>query len=342
MQKKNLIKTLKVEKSVGKILLHDITSIVPGKFKGPAFKKGHIIRDEDIPKLKDLGKEKIYVFEIPENEYHEDEAAELFKKFAGKNVRVSGPSEGKLTFSSETSGLVQIDRDTVIKINSIGDIAFTTIHSNVGVSKGDNIAGIRIIPLTIKKKAIDKALSFGSVRPLTVRPFKKKKVALIVAGSEIANGRIKDSFKPIIEKKVKRYNSSIDEFKILSDNVNLLKKELLNMRAKSCTLIILTGGMSVDPDDTTKTAIREAGVDIISYGAPILPGNMFLVGYIDDVAVLGVPACALYHNITVLDLFLPYIFSDTKITKVDIINRGYGGYCRHCAPCNFPRCGFGK
>lgn len=336
------VKTVSLEHSVGKVLMHDITRIVPGEFKGPAFKKGHVIKEGDIEKLKDLGKEKIYVFDIAGDEYHENEAAELFKRFAGENVRTSGPSEGKVLFSSQADGLVKINKDIVKQINSIGDIVLTTIHSHVPVKKDDKIAGIRVIPLVVKKKYVEEALGCGSMPFISVVPFKEKKVGLIVTGSEIASGRIKDAFRPRIEKKVKDYKSSICDFKIMGNDPGKLKEAILNMANNGCNFIILTGGMSVDPDDTTKTAIRDAGVDVVSYGAPVLPGNMFMVGYMGKVPVFGVPACALFFDITVLDLFLPYAFSDVRITPEDIINRGYGGYCRHCDICNFPHCGFGK
>ncbi len=339
---KDNIKTVRVEDSVGKVLMHDITSIVPGKFKGPVFKNGHIIEEKDIEKLKDSGKEKIYVFDISDNEYHEDEAANLFKRFAGENIITSEPSEGKVLFSSNTDGLVKIQKRMVNMINHIPDIVLTTIHSHIPVKKNDRIAGIRVIPLAVKKKNVEKALKYGSCPIISVAPFKEKKVGLIVTGSEVASNRIKDRFHPVIEKKIRKYKSNIHNFKIISDNAIKLKNEILKSVASGCNFIILTGGMSVDPDDVTKTAIRDANVKMVSYGAPVLPGNMFMAGYLNEIPVFGVPACALFYNITVLDLFLPYIFSDTRITKKDIINMGYGGFCRHCDICNFPNCGFGK
>jgi molybdenum cofactor synthesis domain-containing protein len=340
--KEDKFKTINVEESVGRVLMHDVTCILPGEFKGPAFKKGHIIKKEDMNKLRDMGKERIYAFELADDEYHEDQAAELFKKFAGKNISTSGPSEGKVQFSSEVNGMVRIDKKKVDSINSIDDIVMATVHSNINVKKDEKIAGARIIPLTVKKSNVEKALEFASEILLEVVPFKAKKGGLIVTGNEVAGGRIKDGFRPVIEKKMTEYNSEINKFKIVGDDPKILKNEIMDMINNNCEFLILTGGMSVDPDDITKKAIRDAGVDVVSYGVPVLPGNMFMVGYLKGVPVFGVPACALYFNITVLDLFLPYVFSDTRITKENIISLGYGGYCRHCEICNFPRCGFGK
>ncbi len=337
------MKTVEVEKAVGSVLMHDITRIVPGKYKGPAFKKGHIVTKEDISLLKDLGKESLYIYDMPEDEYHEDDAAELFKAFAGSGVDPSGSSEGKVLFISGIDGFINIDRNKVDAVNSIGDIVLTTVHSKISVRKNEKIAGVRIIPLTIDKRKAEQALKLGTEPFISVSPFKEKKTGLIITGSEVASGRIKDGFFPVIKKKIEEYKSSITACKVVGDDIEGLKKEILALAEEDgCDLIILTGGMSVDPDDLTKKAIKEAGVEVVSYGAPILPGNMFMIGYLNEIPVFGVPACALYFNITVMDIFLPYVFSDTKITEDDIIKRGYGGYCRHCNDCSFPRCGFGK
>ncbi|MFH1414681.1 MAG: molybdopterin-binding protein [Elusimicrobiota bacterium] len=340
--RQNRFKTVKVEDSVGKIIMHDITCIIPGEFKGPVFKKGHIVSGEDIGKLKDLGKDNLYIFDISQEEYHEDEAAEIFKAFAGENVSAAGPAEGKVVFSSEVDGLVKIDREKIDAINNIRDIVFTTIHSGIPVFSKDKIAGIRIVPLVVRKEYVDKAVLYADDVLLSVSPFREKKVGLAVTGNEVASGRIKDGFRPRIEKKISAYGSTVTEFAIIEDDPEKLKKKIFDMAEKGCELIILTGGMSVDPDDTTKTAIASAGVDVVSYGVPVLPGNMFMAGYLGDIPVLGVPACALFFEVTVLDLFLPYVFSDTRITENDMKGRGYGGYCRHCDICIFPRCGFGK
>ena len=238
--------------------------------------------------------------------------------------------------------MVIIEKGVVDKVNSLGDIAFTTVHSHISVRRGEKISGIRVIPLSAKKKIVDEALKLASSPPLSVAPFKEKDIGLIVTGNEVSSGRIEDGFRPVIEKKVGSYNSRIKVFRIAPDDAGVLENSILELADMGCDFIILTGGMSVDPDDTTKTAIRRAGLDVVSYGVPVLPGNMFMAAYIGDIPVFGVPACALYFNITVLDLFLPYAFSGTRITREDIGRIGYGGYCRHCDTCVFPYCGFGK
>ncbi|MBU3958075.1 MAG: molybdopterin-binding protein [Nanoarchaeota archaeon] len=349
---------IKVEDSVGKIFPHDITAIIPGKFKGPAFKKGRIIKKEDIPALLKIGKEKIWALEISKDEYHENEAAEKFRALAGGNVATVGPSEGKMSFFAAKSGLLLVDRNNVDRINKIRDVVLTTRHSLVPIRRGQEIAGIRVVPLATKKINVDKVLNVApktaaegapwrdvsasrADKLLEIKPFKKKKCAIIVTGSEVAKGRIKDKFRLVIEKKLKQYGSSVNFFKIVTDDEKLIKAAILEAK-KKCDIIILTGGMSVDPDDVTRLAVKKAGAKIISYGSPVLPGNMFLASYLGKIPVLGIPACALFYKRTVFDIFLPLALADVGITRKNISNRGYGGLCLHCRVCVFPDCPFGK
>ncbi len=334
--------TVPVEKAVGHVLMHDVTRIVPGEEKGPAFEKGHVIEEGDIPRLKDLGKENIYAFELAEDEYHENEAGELFKRFAGRQVSTAGPSEGKVVFSASTDGMVEVNKAAVDTVNKTGSIVFTTIHSDQPVETGEELAGIRITPLTIDKATVDSTLGKIPEPPLSVHPFTSKEVGLIVTGSEVASGRIDDEFKPVITRKVNNYNSTVEYYEIVGDRPEKLQAKIESQAASGAEFIILTGGMSVDPDDRTAEAIASAGVEIVSAGAPVLPGNMFTVGYKEGIPVFGVPACAIFYERTALDLFLPYVFSNRKITRSDVYKKGYGGFCRHCDVCTFPTCEFGK
>jgi len=331
--------------AVGTVLSHDITQIIPKKFKGPLFKKGHIVREEDIHKLLDIGKGKLVILELNENEYHEDEAAKILAEHvAGRNLKCTGPSEGKITFRSKIKGLLTINAETVHRINSIGEIVLTTRHSFVPVKGDEIVAGVRAIPLVISRRRIHKAVEicekFGA--PINVLTYKKNKVGLIITGNEVAKGRIKDKFKPIIKKKIEQYGSVLYESVIVEDVAGKVKENILKFKESGCEIIIVTAGMSVDPDDITRKGIKEAGARIISHGAPILPGNMFLLAYLDAVAILGVPACALFYKITAFDLFLPRVLADVRITKSEIVKMGYGGLCNHCPVCRYPLCEFGK
>lgn len=335
-------RTVSVDDAVGLVLPHDLTRIVPGRFKGAAFRKGHRIRRTDIPRLRQLGKERIYLLELGPDELHEDDAAARFRRLAGPGISTRGPVEGKLTFFAARDGLLLVAPRIVNRINAIPGIVFATRHTGIPVRRGAELAGIRIVPLALAKTRIERAVRLARREPpLRVVPFRKLKVGLIVTGNEVAGGLIRDRFRPVIAKKLARYGSRLTRFVILPDRRERISAALRDFAAV-CDLVILTGGMSVDPDDVTRAAIRAAGATIVAYGAPVLPGNMFLVARYRGKPILGVPACGMYHKVTVLDLFLPYFLAGLPVTKTDLIRRGYGGYCTHCHPCRWPDCPFGK
>lgn len=337
--------TVKTENAVGMVLGHDITEIIPGEFKGAAFKKGHIITENDIARLLRIGKENVYVFELGEDELHENDAALRFGKlFAGPGIYFSEPSEGKINIKPKHRGLLKINRELLEQINDIEDICLGTIHENISVEKDALLGGCRIIPLTIKKEKIDyvERMVTGKNPIFEIKPFINLKIALIVTGSEVYKGRIEDKFGPVIEKKVKYFGSEIFNKTIVSDKSDEIKSSILDAKKAGAELIIVTGGMSVDPDDNTPGAIKATGADIVTYGTSVLPGAMLLFAYLDNTPVFGLPGCVMFAHTTAFDLLLPRVFAGEKIVRKDITRMGYGGQCLSCKVCKFPYCNFGK
>lgn len=337
--------TVKTENAIGMVLGHDITEIVPGKFKGIAFKKGHIIKEEDIEKLLRIGKENIYVFNLNEDELHENDAAiRLGRMFAGDGIYFTGPAEGKISLKAEHRGLLKINRALLDKVNHTGNISLATIHENILVEKDDLLGGCRITPLTIKKEKIDDIgdIVDGKESMFQIKSFLDFKIALIVTGTEVYKGRIQDKFGPIIEKKVSQYGSDIFYKKIVKDDTKSIKEAIFKAKSMGAEMIIVTGGMSVDPDDKTPGAIKDTGADIIAYGTPVLPGAMLLFAYLDGIPVFGLPGCVMFSKTTAFDLLLPRVFAGEEIVKSDISKMGYGGQCLSCKVCTFPNCQFGK
>ncbi|ABR47212.1 molybdopterin binding domain [Alkaliphilus metalliredigens QYMF] len=339
------MKVVKTEEAVGMVLGHDITEIVPGAFKGVAFKKGHVIKSEDIERLLRIGKEHIYIFEMKENEIHEDEAAiSLGKLVCGEGIHFTEPREGKINILAKEKGLLKIDRDLLDAVNDLGDICLATIHGNRSIEKDGLIGGCRVIPLTIHKEKIESAAEIlKDKKPmLQVKPFKRLKTAVIVTGSEVYKGRIEDKFGPVIEKKIAAFDSEIIDKTIVPDELDVIKDNILKCKDMGAELIIVTGGMSVDPDDKTPGAIKATGADIIAYGTPVLPGAMLLFAYLDGVPVFGLPGCVMFAHTTAFDILLPRVFAGEKIVRKDITRMGYGGQCLKCEVCTFPNCHFGK
>lgn len=338
------MKKIKTVDAIGHILCHDITKIIPGEFKGVAFKKGHIVKKEDIEVLLSLGKDHLYVWEKNEDMVHENDGAIFLKDLtAGENLDFSDIKEGKIDFISNKYGLLKIDVDTLLELNMIDDIMLSTLHNNFIVNKGTKVAGTRVIPLLIDKNKLTEAKNIvGNKKIVNVVEFKPKKVGIVTTGNEVFYKRIVDKFGPVIKEKVEKFGCEVIGQAICKDDITMIKNAIENFINQGAELICCTGGMSVDPDDVTPTAIKESGASIITYGSPILPGAMFLLAYKGDIPIMGIPGCAMYNKTTVFDVILPRVLVDEKLTKKDIAMYGHGGLCMNCDVCTYPACNFAK
>jgi hypothetical protein len=361
-----------VADAVGTVLAHDITEIRPGEFKGRAFKKGHVIREEDVCHLQRLGKEHLFVLNIADDEMHEDEAAyALANALMGEGVGIKGePKEGKITIVAETDGLLKIDKEALLVFNMLGEVMCATLHNNTVVKKGQTIAGTRAIPLTVRKDIIRTAAGIGerAGRIIHVREVRKPKAGVVITGNEVYYGRVKDAFAPVIANKIKAVGGEIIGTYYAPDDESFIEARLRELINAGADLLITTGGMSVDPDDVTRFAIRNLGATDITYGSAVLPGAMFLVAYIKKVQtpstavdnvqregeselksknselipILGIPACGMYARTTIFDLVLPRILAGEIIGRRELSELGHGGLCIKCDACNYPVCPFGK
>ena len=338
------MKLIETRKAVGHVLCHDLTRIVKDEFKGAQFTKGHVVTEDDIPMLLSMGKEHLYVWEMEEGMLHENEAAKrLYDICANDNIRPSQTiKEGKIEAFAECDGYFEVDADRLDEINSIDEIMIATRHGSTAVRKGDKLAGMRVIPLVIKKEKLKEAERIYAGQPiLKLTPYKLKNAAVITTGSEVYKGLIKDTFTPVIIEKLKAYGIETKWHKVVDDGTENIKKAIDEVRAEKPDLILCTGGMSVDPDDNTPGAIKAAGAGIITYGAPVLPGAMFLLGYFDDgTPVMGLPGCVMYAKATVFDLILPRVAAGVRVSKKDIVKLGNGGLCLGCEECRYPICPF--
>lgn len=320
------MKIVKVQDAVGMALCHDITKIVPGEFKGIAFKKGHVIKEEDIEGFLSIGKDNIYVWEDNENLIHENEAAKfLYELVAGKGLYDDEVKEGKIEIFAKEDGLLKIDVDTLIEINCVEEIVLSTIKNNTVVKVGDKIAATKVIPLAIKKEKLEEVEKLVNDKIIKILNIEKKKIAIITTGSEVFYGRIKDASRDAIEKKIEKYDCNIIGQTILPDDKELIKTEIERYIDIGAEIVLCTGGMSVDADDVTPKAIKEATDSVVSYGTPIFPGAMFLVSYKNEIPVLGLPGGVIFSKSTTFDVLLPRILAGEKLTKRDIASYSHGG-----------------
>ena len=373
-------KKLAVAEAVGTVLAHDITEIRPGEFKGRAFRKGHVVREEDVCHLQRLGKENLFVLNIAEDEMHEDDAAyALAHALMGEGVKIKGePKEGKITIVAGTDGLLKINKDALFAFNMLGDVMCATLHSNTMVKKGQTVAGTRAIPLIVKKESVQAAVKIGGQagKIIQVKAIRKPKAGVVITGNEVYYGRIKDAFAPVIRSRIEAIGGEIVGTYYTPDDESFIGARLRELINAGADLLITTGGMSVDPDDITRFAIRKLGAEDITYGSAVLPGAMFLVAYVkkgssdqggkgsrvnteqplepsnprtlessqscERIPILGIPACGMYAKTTIFDLILPRVLADEKVGRKELAELGHGGLCMKCDICNYPVCPFGK
>lgn len=339
--------TVPLDDAVGLVLGHDITEIRAEEFKGRAFKKGHRVAPEDIEHLRRLGKENLFVLDIGPDQMHEDEAAlALAHALIGGGVEIEGePKEGKVSILASRDGLLKIDTEVLAEFNMTPDVMCATLHTNTIVRRGRMVAGTRAIPLVLDREIVDEAVrrARGSVSgTISVIPMRRPNAGLVVTGGEVYHGRVKDAFAPILTRKIEAVDGTIAGLRYAPDDTAIIARNIRELIDDGADLIITTGGMSVDPDDVTRHAIMELGATDILYGAPVLPGAMFLVSYLGEVPVMGLPACGMYHKTTVLDLVLARILSGERITRTSLAGMGHGGLCLNCETCRYPICPFGK
>ncbi len=339
------MKSIPVRQAVGSVLCHDITRIVPGEFKGRAFRRGHVIREEDVPILLDLGKEHIYVFDLKEGLVHEDDAAlRIARAAAGPGLTLTQPCEGRINFLAAHDGLLKISTDALREVNSVEQVVLATIHTNQRVVRGRAVAGTRVVPLVIDNGRIEavEALCREHAPLIEVRSFRRLGVGIVTTGSEVYHGRIKDKFGPVLRRKFGELGCTVLEQMFVPDKVDMTVEAIRALLAMGAEFIAVTGGMSVDPDDQTPAGIRAAGGQVVTYGSPTFPGAMFMLAHIGDVPVVGLPGCVMYAGASIFDLVVPRIVAGETIEREDIVALGHGGYCAGCAECRYPVCGFGK
>lgn len=333
-----------VEECIGSVLCQDLTQIIPGGFKGAIFKKGHVVTKEDIPVLLSIGKENLYVWEPAPDEVHENDAAQrLAEATAGAHIRYDEPAEGKITLFAEKRGLFTVDSETFADMNMIDYVTMASLPSYFTVEAGAKLAGVRVVPLLVPEKSLTEVEKIAAQHPqkvFNVHPYHKLQCGIITTGSEVYKGRIKDKFGPVMRDKIAYYGGECLGQTFCLDDQEMIGRAIAAFVEQGADLIILTGGMSVDPDDVTPTAIAASGANVISYGAPVQPGNMLMLAYLGKTTLVGVPGCAMYFRTTALDTVLARTFAGISVSKRDLARMGEGGLCNNCKECHYPVCYF--
>ena len=339
------MKLIKTQEAVGHVLCHDLTQIIKDQYKDARFRKGHVVTEADIPVLLSMGKEHLYVWEMTPGMLHENDGAErLCALCANEHMDRSEVKEGKIELKAACDGLFRVNSEKLIAVNSIEDLMIATRKGGTAVRKGDKLAGMRVIPLIIPEEKLQAAEDAAGTAPLLeLKPWVRKTAAIVATGSEVKKGLIQDTFTPVVRDKLAAYGIETISVAYSGDGVENVANAVTEARKTGADVILCTGGMSVDPDDNTPGGIKASGAKIVTYGAPVLPGAMFLLGYYDDgTPVMGLPGCVMYAGATIFDLVLPFVAADVPVTRAQIVALGEGGLCLGCKPCHWPTCPFGK
>ena len=339
-------KQIELADAVGTVLAHDITEIRPGEFKGAAFRKGHVVREEDLAHLERLGKKHLYVLEIPPDHLHEDEAVLVLAEALSAEgvVYNTNPTEGKINLTAAYDGLLKVDVEALTRFNMVQGIMCASRHTNTFVKKGEVIAGTRAIPLVVPggqvREAAEAARAAGGV--FRVKPVAGVLTGLVVTGSEVFGGLIQDRSAPIVGGRLEDYGCRVHRVVYTPDDPEVIAAAVKDLIAEGVGLVVATGGLSVDPDDVTALGVSRAGAEDLLYGASVLPGAMLLLAKVGEVPIIGVPACVLFHPRTIFDLVLPRILAGENLARRDLAALAHGGMCLNCEVCRFPVCPFGK
>ena len=333
-----------LEEAIGKQLAHDLTQIdAKAGTKGARFRKGHVVSEEDLPTLRNMGRDNLSILEMEEGDVHENDAAiRLSSVLCGDNLTVTPPSEGRCNLIASCDGFLDYDADVIHRINEDLDWVVSTLSPHRSVRKGQVVAGFRIRPIVMDEARVQRAVD--SARAICVRSFKPLKVGLVTTGKEIAEGRVEDAFADKFRGKLETFKGELIGQRFCTDDASLIAEAIRAFLNEGAQLVVCTGGMSVDADDRTPGAIREVATRVAFQGVPVLPGAMALLGWVEQEgeaprALIGAPACVVHDERTVLDRLLPYVFA--RVDPGNSIRRwGVGGLCEQCPTCHWPACSF--
>ena len=317
-----------VEESVGMVLAHDVTQIIPGEYKGRLLKKGHVIRAEDIEPLRSIGKAHLYVLEPESDEVHEDDAAARMAQALLHESLVAGVAhEGKAVLKSRHAGVLRVRAEHMVPLNLNGELLLATKTAYVPVAQDETVAVARAIPLLIKEQTLQTFTEYarGHAPIIEVLPYLEQRVGVVTTGGEVYSGRIEDKFGPLLQAKLNAYPAKWLGQTIVGDEVEAIVAAILEWVARDASLVLVTGGMSVDPDDRTPAAIRRVAGDVVAYGFPMLPGSMLMLAYHERATVMGLPGGVLYDKRTSFDLVLPRLLAGVRVTAQEVAALGYGG-----------------
>lgn len=329
-----------LDQAVGKILAHNVA----GPDGKRLFRKGRALSYEDVEHLRAIGRTNVYVAELAADDVDEDAAARrVARAVLGENLKISGPASGRANLLSTMLGVLRVDVARLAQINQCEGITLATLATHLAVRPRQMVGTVKIIPFAVPEATVRAAEAVGAQGGplLRVEALPAQPVSLILSGSLSIREKLLDEFAPLTERltALGAQLASV-HFIPLEDQAGeaALADELMARRAAGARLVILAGETAImDRDDIVPRAVERAGGRVECVGAPVDPGNLLMLGYLDDVPVLGAPGCARSRKVNVVDWVLPRLLVGERLTRADIFALGHGGLLEDAPERPMPR-----
>ena len=323
--------TLAPEEAIGQILRHNLADARGHK----AFAKGHRFIAGDVARLRALGVSAVRVAVLEPGDVHENEAARrLADAISGPGVVAMTPAASRVNLLASADGVVQVHVEALLRINAIEGLTIATLPRHALVRANKRVATIKIIPFAVPEHALARAEAIGRAAPggvVALRPLRQLAVGVILVSSPAAQARIERGVYPAIAARVTELGSTVLAVRYVVPEEPAVAGAIAELRHAGAQLLIIAGETSImDRDDVTPQAIQLAGGKIEQYGAPVEPGNLLLLGYLDDVPdeslpVLGAPGCVRSRDTNIVDLLLPRLLAGERVSARDVVELGHGG-----------------
>jgi hypothetical protein len=315
---------VRTEDAVGKVLAYDTTYVGPDNAT-VLLKKGHVITEEDVEKLKNSGVYYVWVEgeEEPGYVYEWDITPYVAERVIGENLYYQYAGQGLTRVLARVPGVLRVDAERLTEFNENGNVLVITHNNNRALGKNELAAVVEVIPLKIRKEELE---SLKYSRFLRLDPFKLRRVGAVITGTEVYEGRKKDAYLPVIKSKCEKYEWELVYHEFVPDDDSRIAKGIMNALDKGAEAVIVTGGMSVDATDRTVPAILSLGAELVAYGIPMKPTTMTAVAYLDNKPIFAISAGGIYYSEwNSIDVVFTRLMTGERLTKRDIASLGLGG-----------------
>ncbi|MCC6315368.1 MAG: molybdopterin-binding protein [Thermomicrobiales bacterium] len=299
------------------------------------FAKGHRLTAEDAATLAELD-EPIHAVQLEPGEIHEDQAAlRLAAAVAGPGLERRGPSQSRYNLVAAHKGQVRVDVDRLRAINRVPGMAVFTLHNRVATVPGKVVTGVKITPVATPESALVAAERIAAGEPIVqVAPFQPLVVGVI--SSEGMSDRVRQRFRDIVTRKMGWYGARVLRFVEVPPEADAVGEAVAALRADGADVILSAGGNTIDPLDPALAALQRMGAEMVRFGAPVHPGSMFWMAYLDETPVVNLASCGMYAKASVADLVLPTVMSGARVDIDELADLGYGGLLDRGMAFKFP------